>query len=214
MLVAGRSCYHGRPISLAFFERDNRSRPLRVTGNIGSTEVGVLIDTGSTHDFLHPRIAERLRLSLTPIHPFPVYVGNGASLLCSHVSRRTKLTMQGVQFLVDLHILEVHGAVVILGMDWLESLGKISADFVGETLEFQQGDKSIVLKGDQPGPQQLSLHSLMLLVSYSPAHEFYEIVPLESEPGSCRPPRQPFHLNCRRILERCWRLINRYFLCR
>ncbi|XP_042041401.1 uncharacterized protein LOC121786862 [Salvia splendens] len=178
---------------------NSRSRPFRVTGNIGVTEVGVLIDTGSTHDFLHPRIAERLQLALTPIHPFRVYVGNGASLLCAHVSRRTKLTMQGVQFLVDLHILEVHGADVILGMDWLESLGKISADFVGKTLEFRQGEKSIMLKGDRPGPQQLSLHALMLLAAHSPAHEFYEIVPLEPEPETgdllsgepCFPPELP-----------------------
>lgn len=99
---------------------NSRSRPFRVTGNIGSTEVGVLIDTGSTHDFLHPRIAERLQLSLTPIRPFRVYVGNGASLLCSHVSRRTKLMLQGILFPVDLHILEVHNSDIILGMEWLE----------------------------------------------------------------------------------------------
>ncbi|XP_042017759.1 uncharacterized protein LOC121765623 [Salvia splendens] len=178
---------------------NSRSRPFRVTGNIGSTEVGVLIDTGSTHDFLHPRIAERLQLALTPIRPFRVYVGNGASLLCAHVSRRTKLTIQGAQFLVDLHILEVHGADVILGMDWLESLGKISADFVGKTLEFRRGEDAIVLKGDRPGPQQLSLNSLMMLAAHSPSHEFYEIVPFDSEPGTgellsvepCFPPDLP-----------------------
>lgn len=137
-----------------------------------------MIDTGSTHDFLHPQFAKRLQLSLTPIRPFRVYVGNGASILCSHVSRRTKLTLQGEQFLVDLHILDVHGADV---MAWLESLGKVWADFVGKTLEFRRGKRTIVLTGEQQGPRQLSLHSLMLLASYSPAHEFYEIVPVERE---------------------------------
>ena len=126
---------------------NSRSRPFQVVGEIGSTEVLVLIDTGSTHDFLHPRIAERLRLSLTPIRPFRIYVGNGASLVCSHVSRQTKLSMQGAQFVVDLHILDIHGQDVILGMTWLESLGKISADFIGKTLEFQKDNKRVFSAG-------------------------------------------------------------------
>lgn len=179
----------GQPIDDQVITRDishlhsmsgnSRSRPFQVVGEIGSTEVTVLIDTGSTHDFLHPCIAERLKLSLTPIRPFRIYVGNGASLTCSHVSSRTKLSMQGSQFVIDLHILDIHGPDVILGMTWLESLGKISADFVGKTLEFHRDDKRIFLQGSLPGPKQISLHSLALLASFSPAHEYYELVPLD-----------------------------------
>lgn len=105
-------------------------------GTLGSASVNILIDTGSTHNFLHPRIAERLKLVLHPIKPFRVYVGNGASLLCSYVTRSTKLTVQDCKFIIDLHILDIHGPDIILGMAWLESLGKVSADFVGKTLEF------------------------------------------------------------------------------
>ena len=85
----------------------------------------VLIDTGSDRDFLHPNIAESLHLPLSPIRTFRVYVGNGEALLCTHVSRQMKLEIQGTVFRGDLHILPVHGPDVILGMDWLESLGKV-----------------------------------------------------------------------------------------
>ena len=115
-----------------------RSRPFHVLGSIDESEVRVLIDTGATMDFLHPRVAAALHLELTSIRPFRVLVGNGASLLCTHISRKTKLTMQGTVFLVDLHILDHHGPDVILGMAWLESLGKISADFEKKTLEFDR----------------------------------------------------------------------------
>ncbi|XP_047978667.1 uncharacterized protein LOC125220549 [Salvia hispanica] len=157
------------------------ARPFNVFGTIGQTPVSILIDTGSTHDFLHPRVAEQLQLALTPIRPFRVYVGNGASLVCLHIARRTKLSVQGVDFLIDLHIMEVHGPDIVLGMAWLESLGKISADFVGKTLEFCQNGVRVAIHGVQPAPRLISLQSLAMLTSHSPTHEFYEIIPVESE---------------------------------
>lgn len=108
-------------------DRGRRSRPLKVVGTIQKREVSVLIDKGSDWDFLHPEIAESLHLPQSPIRPFRVYVGNGEALLCSHVSKQTKLEVQGSVFLVDLHILPIHDPDVVLGMDWLESLGKITA---------------------------------------------------------------------------------------
>ena len=91
------------------------SKPFIVQGTVGATPVRVLIDTGATLDFLHPRIAEKLQLELTPIRPFRVLVGNGASLLCTHISRGTKLSLQGTCFLVDLHILAHHGPTSFWG---------------------------------------------------------------------------------------------------
>lgn len=123
---------------------------------IESVPVSVLVDTGSSHDFLHPRIAERLRLPLTAVRPFRVYVGNGESLLCSHMRKATSLVMQNTPFSVDLHVLHVHGPDVILGMEWLESLGRVTTDYVAKSMEFVRGDKLIVLSGANPPPAQLS----------------------------------------------------------
>ncbi|XP_042016453.1 uncharacterized protein LOC121764507 [Salvia splendens] len=156
------------------------SKPFIVQGTLGVTNVRVLIDTGATLDFLQPRIAEILQLDLTPIRPFRVLVGNGASLLCTHIARGTKLTLQGNVFVVDLHILAHHGPDVILGMRWLESLGKVSADFVRKTLEFTHGERPVFLQGLMPGPKQISLHSLYTLTTQPTDHEFYEIVPIDS----------------------------------
>ncbi|XP_042029888.1 uncharacterized protein LOC121776789 [Salvia splendens] len=158
-----------------------KARPFNVVGTIGKTTMGILIDTGSTHNFLHPRVAKELQLALTPIRPFPVYVDNGASLICSHIARRTKLFVHGVDFLIDLHIMEIHSPDIVLGMDWLESLGKISADFVGKTLEFSRNGVRVTLHGVQPSPRLISLQSLAMLTAHSSSHEFYEIIRVESE---------------------------------
>ncbi|XP_042032226.1 uncharacterized protein LOC121778901 [Salvia splendens] len=158
-----------------------RSRPMKVVGCIQDHEVCVLIDTGSDRDFLHPKIAESLHLPLSPIRPFKVVVGNGGALLCTHVSKQTKLEVQGSVFLVDLHILPIHGPDVILGMDWLESLGKVTADFAGKTLEFTHKERPITLKGVVPPPRKIDRTSLAALMSPSIGLEVFEIMLLEPE---------------------------------
>ena len=89
--------------------------------------------------------------------------------------------MQGTLFLVDLHILAHHGPDVILGMKWLESLGKISADFVEKTLDFNRDGNSVFLKGVPPSPRQISLQSLSMLTAHAADNEFYEILPINEE---------------------------------
>ncbi|XP_042022920.1 uncharacterized protein LOC121770215 [Salvia splendens] len=159
-----------------------RSRPIKVVGVIHDREVCVLIDTGSDQDFLHLKIAESLHLPLSPIRPFKVIVGNGAALLCTRVSRQTKLEVQGSVFMVDLHILPIHGPDVILGMDWLESLGKVTADFVGKTLEFVHGESRIKLTGVTPPARKIDGVSLAAMMSPSGGLEVYEIMLLDPEP--------------------------------
>lgn len=119
-------------------------------GVLQNREVSILIDTGSDMDFMHPAVAEQLHIPLSPIKPFRVFVGNGEALLCTHISKQTKLEIHGNVLLVDLHILTVHGPDIVLGIDWLESMGKVIADFVGKTLEFTQGEKPITLQGILP----------------------------------------------------------------
>lgn len=77
--------------------------------------------------------------------------------------------------------MEIHGPDIVLGMDWLESLGKISADFMGKTLEFYQNGVPVALHGVQPSPRLISLQTLATLAAHSPANEFYEIVRLEAD---------------------------------
>ncbi|VFQ63810.1 unnamed protein product [Cuscuta campestris] len=94
-------------------------RALKLVGSVNTHEVNVLLDSGSTHNFVHPSVAERLALVLHPVPPFRVYVGNGDSLRCAYSCPRTPLLLQGTLFEVDLYLLEIHGPDVVLGVQWL-----------------------------------------------------------------------------------------------
>ncbi|VFQ88153.1 unnamed protein product [Cuscuta campestris] len=76
-------------------------RSLRVNGSIASKLVSILIDSGSTHYFIHPKIVENLKLMVEQVSPFRVYVGNSnvtndyANLTMDFSSENKDVTLQG-----------------------------------------------------------------------------------------------------------------------
>ena len=62
---------------------------LKIEGNIKKKKVIVLIDSGSTHNFIHCKVAKELNCFLYPAPEFQVMVANGGTINCSgkyHIS--------------------------------------------------------------------------------------------------------------------------------
>ncbi|VFQ93695.1 unnamed protein product, partial [Cuscuta campestris] len=151
-------------------------RALKLAGSVNNTPVQVLLDSGSTHNFIHPKVAEHLALVLQPVTPFRVYVGNGDSLRCAYACPQTPLLLQGHLFPVDLYLLEVHGLDIVLGIQWLQTLGCVSHDYGRMTMEFLWQGQTVTLRGDLPGPKPISYGHLCSLASTTEKVEFYEII--------------------------------------
>ncbi|KAL0409944.1 UNVERIFIED_CONTAM: hypothetical protein Slati_3584100 [Sesamum latifolium] len=92
-------------------------RTLCLRGSIHELElsVSVLIDSGSSHNIIQPRVAEFLGLTLSPLASFPVLVGNGAALQCSGVCHEVPLLLQSHRFVVSLFVIPIYawGAVAV-----------------------------------------------------------------------------------------------------
>ncbi|GJX42083.1 ty3-gypsy retrotransposon protein [Tanacetum coccineum] len=69
-------------------------RSLQLWGKIGDTRVHILIDNGSTHNFIRPDVVESMRLSLQSTKVFKVYIGSGATLMCKNVCPQVDLYLQ------------------------------------------------------------------------------------------------------------------------
>lgn len=157
-----------------------RAASLELQGFLGKSEVLILVDTGSTHNFLHPRVAEKIQLPLHAIQPFRVYVGNGQSLLCANMSPRVELRIQGHSFTLDLYILPVHGPDVILGMSWLRSFHRVTSDYDAGTMEFENNGHPICLKVLSHSPRQVSVRTFAAIMLHHGAADLFEIVPIET----------------------------------
>lgn len=169
-----------------------RVASLELQGFLGTTEAFILVDTGSTHNFVHPDIAEKSNLPLTAVRPFRVYVGNDQSLLCSHMSAKAKLRIQGHHFSMDLYILPIHGPDVILGMLWLRSLHRVTSDYDEGTLEFDMGGRPIRLRIIHACRAEYPfVHSLPLCFTMTAPNCSNSYLYLSPSPTPAQPPTSP-----------------------
>ncbi|VFQ72886.1 unnamed protein product [Cuscuta campestris] len=157
-------------------------RSLRLSGMLSEVVVDVLIDSGSTHNFIQPSIVEKLRLSVREVAPFRVYVGNDASLVCTHQCCNIDILLQGFCFTVDVFVLPIHGPNMVLGVQWLRLLGKVTHDYDKLTMDFVWQGRPVTLQGDSLSPRPLSLHNFYTLNAGQGIAECYEIM-VTPQPG-------------------------------
>ncbi|VFQ74456.1 unnamed protein product [Cuscuta campestris] len=151
-------------------------RSLRLSGMINTVVVDVLIDRGSTHNFVHPSIIERAQLPVANVTPFRVYVGNGESLVCSRQSLQVPLLLQGFHFCVDVNILPIHGPDMVIGVQWLQLLGRVTHDYANLVMDFTWHGKPVTLRGDPLSPKPLSFHHFNSLCAARQVAECYELL--------------------------------------
>ncbi|XP_061369307.1 uncharacterized protein LOC133312169 [Gastrolobium bilobum] len=118
-------------------------------------EVSILIDSGSTQNFIQKQLALELQLSITKVKKLRVYLGNGEVLVIDRKCLNVPIELQGVQFSVDLWLLELSDLQIILGMPWLEKLGRVTHDYMRGSMEFVWHGKDVMLTGGKDEP----LHS-------------------------------------------------------
>ena len=71
----------------------NTPQTLKIEGHIKKKNVIVLIDLGSTHNFIHFKVAKGLNSFLYPALEFEVMVANGGTINCSGKCHNIKLNM-------------------------------------------------------------------------------------------------------------------------
>nr|GMD32889.1 GEM-like protein 4 [Ipomoea batatas] len=92
-------------ISLHALEGTVGPRTFRLTASVNGREFTVLIDTGSSHNYIHPRLAHYLHLIVDNTIRFPVAVGNGERIQSEGTCTTVPFTMQWVEIEADFHVL-------------------------------------------------------------------------------------------------------------
>ncbi|XP_061341736.1 uncharacterized protein LOC133288055 [Gastrolobium bilobum] len=124
------------------------SRSFRLQGSVAGHVVHILIDEGSTHNFITPRMSQFLNLLLLSTNPFKVQVGNVDTLIFLAVCQNILLLIQSHPFTVDLFLLELKGADIVLGVQWLSTLGPILTDYKALTMTFDVQGTQVLLQGE------------------------------------------------------------------
>ncbi|RVX01248.1 putative mitochondrial protein [Vitis vinifera] len=100
-------------------------RTMHMTATMGSHDVMVLIDSGSTHNFISARLANTLHLPVVPMKLFIVRVANDGWLKCQGRFDKVSVNLQGTKFELTFFSLPLSGLDLVLGIQWLEMLGSV-----------------------------------------------------------------------------------------
>ena len=84
-----------------------------------------LLDSGSTHNFINADLMRRLRLSTAPHPSMRVLVANGDRVPCEGVARDVALTIGAEEFTISCFGINLGGFDLILGVEYLRTLGPI-----------------------------------------------------------------------------------------
>jgi hypothetical protein len=102
-----------------------------------------LVDSGSTHSFVDAAVAARVGLVFEPCASLSVGVSNGDRVPCAGICQSVAIFIDHEEFTVDLFVIQLGGFDIVLGCEWLRTLGPILWDLNVLSMEFWRHDHRV-----------------------------------------------------------------------
>eukprot|EP00253_Pinus_taeda_P029026 PITA_29026 len=116
-------------ISLHALAGISSPQTLKIRGFIKHRPVVVLIDSGSTHNFIHQKVVEAVHCFVRENSNFQVQIADGGTMKCEGCCENVKLQMGDYQLKPHMFAIHMGGCDIVLGAEWLRTLGPITMDF-------------------------------------------------------------------------------------
>ncbi|KAH0655282.1 hypothetical protein KY285_030164 [Solanum tuberosum] len=181
-------------------------KTLKVTGYHLKKGINILIDTGSSHNFIEPELVGQLGCEIRSTSPQLVAATNGYI----RVDKMTIVSwlLQGAEFTADFLLLPLGCCGVVLGVQWLLTLGDIKMNFTNLTMKLWYKGRKHLLRGAGNqvltiGAGKLAKHSSnqsqLCMIQVMPmgseevkAHDIVNVKDMK-EPASLPPSRGVFY---------------------
>ncbi|KAL8143460.1 LOW QUALITY PROTEIN: hypothetical protein V2J09_016492 [Rumex salicifolius] len=118
-------------------------RTMRVKGVCGKRNLYILIDSGSTHNFIDKNVVAKLGCSISSMGITKVTVADGSSIDVVAKVEDFSWTFQDIPFHTEAMVLPLGCCDMVLGIQWLETLGPVIWDFKKLTMEFRMGQRRV-----------------------------------------------------------------------
>ncbi|KAJ1296380.1 hypothetical protein BS78_01G295900 [Paspalum vaginatum] len=134
-------------ISLHALTGVSTGRTLKLPVKYGAITNTALVDSGSTHSFMATATAHRLGLTPAARPGLTIGVDNGDCIPSTGVCSNTRITIGEESFDIDLYVIPLDGYELVLGCDWLRTLGPILWDFEQLRMTFWRHDHQVRWRG-------------------------------------------------------------------
>jgi hypothetical protein len=136
---------------------------MKLQGTLLDTEILILVDSGSTHNFISDNLVRELKLTSQFVTPFGVQIGNGDIIRCNRLLKGINLKIGTLQITQDFYPFSLGGADVVLCIQWLATLNTVQANWDEMSLMFIINCQYYKLQGLPPNLQNIAIvHHLTL----------------------------------------------------
>lgn len=98
-------------------------------GTIMGVHVAILVDLGSSHNFIDSTLLTILQLKVDPFSSLSLKIVNGKCLQSKELCNIVNFKVQSNMFQTSFYLLDLVGCEVVLGIQWLQTLWTITLDF-------------------------------------------------------------------------------------
>ncbi|XP_022026308.1 uncharacterized protein LOC110927012 [Helianthus annuus] len=138
---------------------------MQVIGTIGTKQLYILLDSGSTHNFMSCTLAQKLKCPVKQINNVQVTVADGNKVECVNVCKDFQWVMQGNWFTADMLVIDLNNYDIVLGIQWLETLNDIIWNFKNLTMRFNVAGQDFELKGTKKqGVSLCSMEKMAMMI--------------------------------------------------
>ena len=128
-------------LSLHALEGTFNYQTMRKKGAMGKKIMCLLVDIGSTYNFIDARMEIKLGCIMEKVPKLKVLATNGEELRCNEIFKGFKWLMQGHLFIADMLSLTLGNYDLVLGIQLLVELGDILWNFKELQMRFKVGNK-------------------------------------------------------------------------
>lgn len=110
---------------------DGRVTPdtMRVLGEINGVQVIMLLDSGSTDNFIRLNVVQALKLPVDTSTLLKVGVASGVKILSKGICKNIRIRMQKQWLEESFHVIHLNDYDLVLGAKWLKKIRPIWWDF-------------------------------------------------------------------------------------
>jgi hypothetical protein len=137
-----------KKVTIASINGVPKFNTFEMRGVLQGQKVSVLIDGGTSHNFIDSALLKRRHTPIVEFEGFRVEVARGCTIPCDRYIPGMKLTLGRHDLVQDFYVMDLPHTNIILGVQWLSTLGPITTNYKTMEMSFiEENGKRVILRG-------------------------------------------------------------------
>lgn len=177
----------GATVSLNAITGAQGNHTLKLLGQFKNKNTSVLVDSGSTHNFISQGLVKQFGMVTSPCS-FNIAVANGKKLQCKDTVDSVCWNMAGREFKDTMHVIPLGGYDIILVVKWMRSVSPLTFDFSRKNILINGNSERLELFQESRIPEIKVISSIMKNFKVG-SEELYFLVQvnnIDDDKGGCQ----------------------------